>query len=714
MYMNKFVFVAGSLLFAANCFAQGNDPTLLTIDGKSITKSEFEAVYKKNNGKDMSAEKKSVNDYLDLFINFKLKVKEAEQMGLDTLGSFKQELGGYRKQLAAPYLTDKDATDKLIAEAYQRMQTEVKASHILVKCAEDALPKDTLEAWHRINIIMAVASGKAVSTSQISEYEALVKRNLFGGKPRPTKMDTTEVNGKINSLKDLVAGKSIDKKKDLFAQASSATSDDVSLKDVGGSLGYFTALEMVYPFENAAYNTPVGDISKIIRTRFGYHILKIYDKRPNTGEILTAHVMVKLNKDMKHEDSLKAKQKIDEIYTKLKAGEKFEDLAKNYSEDKQTGANGGELSWFYERKFPIEEFSKQAFMLQKNGDFSKPFTTKFGWHIVMRKDRRTVPTLEAMKSELKTRVAKDSRSYQSKESFITKLKKEYMFKEFPKEKDAVYKAIDSTYFLGTWKRNDRFKAAKIPAGYIFTITNDDPKAEYKTNNYGINDFGDYLESHQTRRAKTDVKMTVNAQYKNYVDDRLIAFEETQLDRKFPEYHNLMQEYRDGILLFDLTDKKVWSKAVKDSAGLEKFYETNKNNYLWDERAEVSTYKCANETIAKEVKKMLEGKKTEKEITEKLNKKSALDVSVENVTYLKGENKDVDANWKQGVTEVKQADGKINVIAVNKILAKSPKKLAEARGMVTSDYQNYLEKDWIANLRNNHKIVVNQEVLATIK
>jgi peptidyl-prolyl cis-trans isomerase SurA len=700
MYMNKFVFVAGSLLCVASSFAQVTDPTLLTIDGKVITKSEFESVYKKNNGKDMSAEKKSVNDYLDLFVNFKLKVKEAEGMGLDTLASFKQELNGYRKQLAAPYLTDKEATDKLINEAYQRMQTEVKASHILAKCAEDALPKDTLEAWHRINIILAVASGKTVSASQVSEYEAMVKKNGYS-KTKPTKADSTEVNQKISSIKDVVSGK-VDKKKDLFAQAASFGSDDVSLKDAGGSLGYFTALEMVYPFENAAYSTNVGEISKIIRTRFGYHILKVYDKRPNTGEVLAAHIMIKINKDMKHDDSLKAKKTIDEIYSKLKAGEKFADLAKNYSEDKQTSNNGGELNWFYERKFAIESFAKQAFALQKNGDYSQPFTTKFGWHIVMRKDRRTVAAFEAMKTELKNKVSKDSRSYQSKESFIVKLKKDYSFKEVPKSKEEIYKIIDTNYFQGTWKADKADKLTKD----LFTI------ADKK---YTQKDFAKYLESHQTRRPKTDVAMVINAQYKNFVDESLIGYEETQLDKKYPDYHNLMQEYRDGILLFDLTDKKVWSKAVKDSTGLEKFYETNKNNYLWDERADVSTYKCANETIAKEVRKMLGSKKTEKEITEKLNKKSALDVSVENVTYLKGENKDIDAFWKQGIApDVKQADGKVNVIMVNKVMPKTPKKLAECRGMVTSDYQNYLEKDWIANLRKNHKIEVNKDVLSTVK
>lgn len=698
--MNKYVIALAAVLCTSGLAAQTSDPVLLTIDGKPVTKSEFEAVYRKNNGKDMSAEKKSVREYLDLFINFKLKVKEAEELGLDTASAFKQELGGYKKQLSAPYLTDKDVTDNLVKEAYERGKTEINASHILIKCPEDALPKDTIEAWQRINIIRNILAGKPVSKTQLAEYEAGVKKNHFN-KPVISANDSQEVMRYLNTLKDLAAGKNLDRKKDVFTQVARLTSEDPSAKDNGGNLGYFTALEMVYPFENAAFNTKPGELSNIVRTRYGYHVLKVNDRRPNSGEILAAHIMLRLTKEMKAQDSLKVKQKINEIHEKLKAGEKFADLAKNYSEDKQTSASGGELSWFFERKFPVEEFARKAFALKNNGDFTEPFQTKYGWHIVQRIDRRALPSFDAMKTELKNKVSRDSRSFLSKTSFLAKVKKEYGFKETPKAKDEFVPLIDSNYFKGSWKASQAAKLNKE----MFSLG--DKK-------FTQQDFAKYLESHQTRRAKTEAGPLVNAQYKNFVEESLVAYEESQLERKYPEYRNLMQEYRDGILLFDLTDRKVWSKAVKDSAGLQAFYEKNKNNYLWEERADVTTYKCANADIAKEVRKMLEKKKSEKEILEKLNKKSQLDVATETVTYLKGENKIIDANWKEGVSPDIQQDGKVLVLFVNKLLPRQPKKLAECRGLVTADYQNYLEKEWISNLRNNHKVEVKEDVMATIK
>ena len=658
--MKKILIGFSALSFISISALAQNDQTILVIDGKNISKAEFENVYKKNNGKEVATDKKSLNEYMDLFINFKLKVKEAEAMGLDTVSAFKQELGGYRKQLAAPYLTDKNVNEGLITEAYERMKTEVRGSHILVKCAEDALPKDTLIAYNKIN-----------------EYR---KRAVKG---------------------------------EDFAKLAveSAKDGDPSATDNKGDLGYFTSLQMVYPFENAAFNTKVGEVSQIVRTRFGYHILKIVDKRPNQGEMLVAHIMVRLKKEMTGLDSINAKKKIEEIYAKVKAGEKFNELAKQYSEDKQSAEKGGELNWFSAGKMPVVEFENKAFALKNNGDYSEPFMTKYGWHIVKRLDKKDLPApFETVKAEIKQKVNKDSRSQAGRSALITRVKKENNFKEnktivkkiatFPAltEFEAV---IDSSYFLGKWKAD---KASALTKE-MFSLG--DKK-------YTQTDFAKFLETRQTRRVVSDKKFTLEQQYKNFVEESAVAFEESKLESKYPEFKALMQEYRDGILLFELTDRKVWSKAVKDTTGLKEYYEKNKNNYLWDERADVTTYKCADEKIAKEVRKMLSKKKTEKEILDVINKKSQLNLATETVMYVKGENKMIDENWKEGVSADIKKDDKVIILVVNKVLPKTPKLLNEAKGMVTADYQNFLEKDWLTNIRKDHTIEVKEDVLNSVK
>lgn len=641
--------------------APNTDPVLMTIDGKPISKSEFENVYKKNNGKDMATDKKSVKEYLELFTNFKLKVKEAEALGLDTAKAFKDELAGYRKQLAAPYLTDKNVNEGLVTEAYDRMKWEIRASHILVKCAEDAFPKDTLAAYNKI-----------------MEYR---KRALKG---------------------------------EDFAKLAkeSAAEGDPSAKDNAGDLGYNSAFRMVYPFETMMYNTKPGEISMPVRTRFGYHIVKVVDKRPTQGEVLVAHIMVRMSKDMKSEDSTNAKKKIYEIYEKLKKGEKFEDLASQYSDDKPSAARGGQLNWFGAGGMPVVEMEAQAFLLKNKGDYSAPFTTRYGWHIVKLIDKKGLADFDAMKVELKQKVSKDTRSSTGRTALIAKIKKENKFTETRNVKakvasfpalDEVVATIDSSYFKGKWSAE---KAAKLNKE-MFSLAG---------KKYTQADFAKYLETHQTRRLiVTDGKaFIIDQQYKNFVDETCIAYEESILESKYPEFRNLLQEYRDGILLFDLTDRKVWSKAVKDTTGLKEFYEKNKDNYLWDERADVTTYKAADEKIAKDVRKMLEKKKSEKEILETINKKSQLNLSVETVMYLKGENKMVDDNWKTGISNDIKQDGKVYILVVNKLLPKSPKALNEAKGMVTADYQNYLEKEWLSSLKNGHTVVVNEEVLNSIK
>ena len=679
--------------------AKSQDPIVMTINDKPIKKSEFEAVYRKNNGKEASNTTKSVKEYVDLFSLYKSKVFEAESLGLDTLSSFKNELAGYRRQLAAPYLTDKNTNESLLTEAYERMKSEVRASHILIKLDETALPKDTLEAWTRINIIRNAVLGKMPTQLEITNYDKLLKNSSEISKHLKNK-DSVSYKTRMNAIKNLsdLAQKTDDK----FQSLASATSDDPSAAENKGDLNYFSSLDMVYPFESAAYNTKVGDVSPIVRTRFGYHILKVYDKRLSRGEVTVAHIMAKFPKDGTEQDKANAKIKIDEIYAKLKAGQSFEDLAKQFSDDKQSSDKGGQLQPFKGGRLP-KVFEDAAFGLAKNNDISAPIQTPFGWHIIKRIDLKSVPTFNDIKNELKTRVTRDSRSQMGRAALIERVKKENGFKENLKNRDELFKTLDSTYLKATWKAE---KAAKLGNKEIFNLGG---------KSYTQNDFAKFLETQMTFRSNADLNEVMKGIYKTWVEESIVAFEDSQLEKKYADFSNLYREYRDGILLFDLTDQKVWSKAVKDTAGLKAFYEKNKNNYLWDERAEVSIYKCLNEKVAKDVRKLLKDGKSEKQITESLNKTSQLNVSVENITYLKGENKNVDANWKKGVAEKDIQDEKnVAVIVVNNILPKSPKTLGESRGNVTADYQNYLDTEWLAYLKKKYTVKLNQDVLDTIK
>lgn len=685
---------------AAGMLAQSTEPVIMTINNKPVYKSEFENVYKKNSGKEVNKEQKSVKDYVDLFSTFKMKVFEAEAMGLDTVASFKNELAGYRRQLAAPYLTDKNVNDALLHEAYDRMKTEVHASHILVRCDESALPKDTLEAYTRIMIIRDAITGKNTG-SKIGEYEAILKKSI-GFSKTSTRQDSLSYKNKLESMKG-IAGK-LGSSSDKFAAAAKATSEDPSAADNSGDLGYFTALQMVYPFETAAYKTNPGEISMPVRTRFGYHLIKVIDVRPNQGEILTAHIMMKLGKDMSEKDKMNQKNKIDEIYGKLKAGEKFEDLARQFSDDKPSAEKGGQLNWFGSSRMPVE-FEKAAFALKNNGDYSEPFTTAYGWHIVKRLDKRSLPSFDEMKADLKARVSRDSRSGQGRVALIDSVKKQSAFKENIKNRHEMLKVLDTTLFDAKWEAK---KAQKLGNKELF---------ELGGKKYTQDDLAKYIETHQTNRGKVDYNTFLQQSYKNYVDETAIAYRDANLENKFPDFRNLLKEYRDGILLFDLTDQKVWSKAVKDTTGLKNFYEQNKNNYLWEERADVTIYKCADEKVAKTVRAMLGKKKTEKQITDAVNKTSQLNLNVDNITFLKGENKDVDANWKEGISgDIKDhpKDPKITILVVNKLIPKTPKTIAEAKGMITADYQNHLEKEWLAYLKNKYTVKVNEDVLNTVK
>jgi peptidyl-prolyl cis-trans isomerase SurA len=673
----------------------------MTINKRPVKKSEFEAVYRKNNVKEFSSSSKSVKEYVDLFSLFKSKVFEAESLGLDTLNSFKTELLGYRRQLAAPYLTDKNTTENLLLETYDRMKYEVRASHILVRLEETALPKDTLEAWTRINLIRNAVMGKFPTPVEVLNYDKLLKNSTEISKFLKGK-DSSVYKVKVNAIKKL--SEYAKSSSDLFQSIAPKTSDDPSALDNKGDLNYFTALDMVYPFESAAYNTKVGEISPIVRTRFGYHILKISDKRESRGEIFVAHIMCRVLKEANDQEKVNAKTKIDEIYAKIKAGQNFEDLARQFSDDKQSNERGGQLQPFKGGRLP-KDFEDAAFNIKSDNEISEPILSQYGWHIIKRIELKTLPPFSEIKNDIKSKINRDSRSQMGRVALIEKVKKENNFKENIKNKDEFNKIMDSTYLKATWKAE---RAAKFGNKEIFNLGG---------KSYTQNDFAKFLEAQMTFRSPTDVIEIMKGIYKTWVEENVISFEDALLEKKYVEFANLYREYRDGILLFDLTDQKVWSKAVKDTLGLKSFYETNKNKYLWEERAEVTTYKCLNEKVAKDLRKLFKDGKSEKEIVQILNISSQLNVSSENVTYLKGENTNVDANWIKGIAPKNFTDAKekkVLVLIINNILTKSPKTLAECRGSATSDFQNFLDTEWLNYLKDKYKVELNQEVLSTIK
>lgn len=643
--------ICALLIWGINTTAQEKDPVLLTVEGQDITLSEFEAVYRKNN-RDAQVNPEDVREYLDLYINFRLKVREAEELGLDTLKKFKEELKGYQKQLAKPYLTDKNVSEALVKEAYDRMKQDVGASHILLKVGPDALPKDTLAVYNRI-IDLRTRALKG-------DFEALAKQY----------------------------------------------SEDPSAAENGGNLGWFSAMRMVYPFETAAFTTPVGQISQPVRTRFGYHILKVNGKREASGEIRAAHIMVKTGKDVPAEEVAKAKEKAVEVKGLLDSGKStFEDLATKYSEDKGSAAKGGELPQFGTGRM-VAAFEKAAFALKNVGDVSEPIETEYGWHIIKLLEHIPVPTFETAKDDLTAKVSKDSRSQLTRTVVIDRVKKEAGFREFPAAVDELAKLLDARLLDGKWNAD----TARYLGKPVLTIGNQ---------NLTQYDLAKFVGRQQTRRKPEDLRVLLNGYYTQFVEESVLNYEEAQLERKHPEYKALLREYRDGILLFDLTDQKVWSKAVKDTTGLQAFHEQNKDKFMWEKRLDAELYHVQKDSILKpllaELKKSFKSGINREDVVKRYNANSKLNLRAEAGKYqLEDEELLKNVPWEKGVHgPFKKGDNQM-IVVVKDVLAAAPKTLKESRGLVTADYQQHLEQAWIKELRSKYSYKADESLLSRIK
>jgi peptidyl-prolyl cis-trans isomerase SurA len=548
------IFIALVLALSLNSQAQKKSgKTLVTINNNTITDTEFERVYQKNN-QIGTAEKESVNEYFDLFVKFKLKVAAAIDMGLDTLPSFKNELKGYKEQLAKNYMTDTVKLNQLIKEGYERTKMVVRLGHIMVALQNNPSPTDTLAAWNKLMAIKA-------------------------------RLDKGE----------------------NFETVALETSEDPSVKINKGVLGSFSSFRVPYSFESMAFNTPVGSVSNPVRTQYGFHLIKVFDKKPSPGEVKVAHIMVLCPEDNSELNKSRAKQKIDSIYNRLQQGESFDTLAFKCSEDQYTAKNYGALDWFGPGMMVLP-FEDAAFALKNKGDFSKPIQTRFGYHIIKLIDAKPVPDFDKMKGDLKDRVSKNERNEEIQKCFVNNLKQQY-------NPVLNKKVILGLYNLDTmiYKKETNLMTVCDTNAIFLTIGK---------KNYKVKQLDDMLNANRNSYQKWSARDFIDHTIQDFVSKNIVQYENEQLENKYPEYANLSKEYYEGILLFNVMEKMVWGKASSDTTGLENFYEKNKDKYNNPE----------------------------------------------------------------------------------------PKALKDIKGIVISDYQNYLEKNWIAELREKYPVVVNQKLL----
>ena len=627
------------LIFNLSVYSQD---VLLEIDNDQITLDEFSHIFNKNNENE-EIDKAYLDEYVELFINFKLKVKEAKNLGFDTVPSFINELEGYRKQLAKPYLRDDNFNDELFDEALDRIQYDINANHILINIVDE----NNDEALNKIKDIR-----KQILNGNISFEEAAVK-----------------------------------------------FSDDKSALENKGNLGYFTAFMMVYDFETAAYTTPIGEISQPVKTKYGYHILKVNEKRKAVGERKVAHIMFKTGKNAKPKKIQEAKDKIFETYELLKNGDRFAEVAERFSEDRSTAVKGGILPPFGVGKM-VSEFETKSFELQNLGDFSEPFQTDFGWHIVMLLEDNPVIMNDDLYLKFKTGIERDSRSKLSAEFMAKKLKDQYKIKVYKENFNSLRRAAVKDVKNSIWDGKN-------------ALDLDNPLFKIESMTFYQNDFTDFILKNQKNNNNFDNL------YLEFLDKSLFVFEETQLEKKYPEFKALLNEYKEGILLFDLTNKNVWKKAVDDSIGLADYFSQNIDKYKWEERISASVYSCIDLSTAKKVKNLLyklnRGNTDNQTILEKVNKESPLNLEISTKYFSRGENEYIDnISWKKGISkDIKKDDGSYVIVNVMDVLPAGDMSLNDVKGKVISDYQKYLDDQWISQLRNKYKFSVNKELLYSL-
>ncbi len=659
----KFVLLAimasATVTVSAQSFAK---KTLMKFGDKEVTAKEFMEVYEKNNLKGDVAEVKSIDEYIDIFTDFKLKVLEAEALGLDTASKFLSEIDEYRDQLAKPYLTSDGASDELVKEAFERMQYDINAAHILIKCGQFDAPADTLRAYKKaLELRDRIVKGG-------EDFNAVA----FESSEDPSARDMEAIPGH----RPFVPGNK-------------------------GELGYFTAFDMVYPFETAAYNTPVGEVSMPIRTDFGYHLVKVNSKTPACGIINVAHIFLQINdKDIEHSDSI-VKMKADNIRKEL-TDDNWAIMVSKYSDDKGTVQNDGRLSPIRVGSI-VPQFIDVVKSLEK-GQISEPVKTIYGYHIIKLLGNVPPTDFETLKPKIQERVKHDMRSAASEQAVISRIMKEDGFKEKTKNKDEFIATIDSTILQGKYRLPEGADGTKV----LFSIFR---------NKYTVSDFAAYIDENQRPYPFKTTTSYAYELYNDFVNKSVKEYEHGILENKYDDFRIVMREYHDGILLFDFMEKEVWKKASNDTLALQKYYDEHKSKYMWGDRVKAMIGTVTREESLPRMRELISSGLSVDSVRSIIKTDSIRFVSVKERFYQKGDNLFVDETpWTLGAMKecVSDKDKATRVVRITDVRQPEPKSFKEAKGLVTSDYQLILEKELLKELRKKYPVTIDEKIFAKVK
>jgi peptidyl-prolyl cis-trans isomerase SurA len=619
-----------------------SEDVLFTVGDAPVLASDFLRVYNKNLDLVKDESQKDVDEYLKLFVNYKLKLAEAKSLGFHKKPQYIRELNGYKKQLAKNYLTDYEVTDALVKEAYERISYDIKAKHILIRL--NPSQKDTLVIYNRL-----------------------------------VKLRTRFLNEDFNSLQ-----KEIHNGNTLLVE----------------DLGYFSGFKMVYDFESVAFNTNVGEVSMPFRTQFGYHIVKVLDKRKSRGEVTVGHIMISNNqKDV----SFKPEVRIQEIYKLILQDENFESLAMQFSDDKSSAEKGGKLSPFTGGQLSSALFEDVAFSLNKVGEVSEPFQSDYGWHIIKLYNNKPIASFDEMKYGLENKVRRDARSKLINTSLQNKLKKQYHISSINSARSYFVSILNDTYYNRAWK---------IPSN----ITKKKPLLQIGDTLLTYNDFATFLYKRQKAvNKKQSFQEIVDTNYEAFINTNVLVYHEQNLENENVEFAQILSEYREGLLLFDLMETKIWNAVKKDTLGIQNYYNTNKDKYKWEQRIDAVVATSAKEKDIKVVEKMLnKGSKVE-EIKTKLNQDNTQKVIfTSGIMAATHRALPKTFNFKKGISKIYFYNDAYHIIKTNKVLPQTNKSLEEVKGAVISDYQDLVEKSWLKELEGKYQIKINQEVLAKVK